>query len=255
MKFQIKKIAFIGCSHFSAFETGAGQGKDSWTWQLAEKFPHHLYRNYSIGGRGLEYFQWCIMDAKKWGANIVFVNKTYTGRWGLLGQFDENAPSEFVWDLHVIDSKWSEVYLKSAHVWGSQGSNHVNGNLAPYLKRSVETALDVVTEVSIANELRKSYEYEWYKIAPSMYNFDDFFLVHWAPDNEDYPESLSNFSDTTVVDMLRAEVGCNHEHELYPYGITLAEDDNHLTHKGHKLVLDKYILSSEKVRNALTSTE
>ena len=93
----MKKIAIIGCSHFASFTRGAGEAKDSWPWMMANEFPQHQYRNYSEGGRGMEYFQWCLIDAFHWGADIVFMNKTYTGRYNILGMFDSHAPEEIKW--------------------------------------------------------------------------------------------------------------------------------------------------------------
>ena len=65
------KIAIIGCSHFAVTEQPT-QGKHNWSYQLYRLYPHHQYRNYSMGGQGIEQFQWSLLDAKKWGAEASF---------------------------------------------------------------------------------------------------------------------------------------------------------------------------------------
>ena len=56
------KVAFVGDS-FSAYEQ-AGQQKNSWTYLLAKHFPQHTYFNYSLGGRGFDYYHMALLDAK-----------------------------------------------------------------------------------------------------------------------------------------------------------------------------------------------
>lgn len=250
---MVKKVAFIGCSHFAAFEKGAGQGINSWTWQLAQKYPVNLYRNYSVGGRGIEYFQWCLMHAKSWGANVVFVNRTYTGRWAILGEFDENANKDFVndWLIENHAPNWDEVYMNVSHCWGSGGSAHVNGQIDNHLVKPVNAALATFTENWATTELRRSYENYWYSVAPSLYNFDNLFVIDWAPREPE--DIISNVrTDTTVASLLINKFNAKHELDLWKYGVTIAADDNHLTHKGHKIMLEEYLLPCENVIKALT---
>ena len=70
------KIAFIGDS-FSAYRQD-GQFKNHWSWKLAQQFPQHEYYNYALGGRGVDHHQWCLLDAKKRGVDVVFINRTFT---------------------------------------------------------------------------------------------------------------------------------------------------------------------------------
>jgi hypothetical protein len=247
-----KKIAFIGCSHFAAFETGAGQGTDSWTWQLAQLYPGHIYRNYSVGGRGIEYYQWCIMHAKAWGADIVFLNRTYTGRWSIMGEYDEFANKDFVndWKIVTHTSNWDEAYLDVAHAWGSGGRYNINGHVADHISKPLNAAMQTITETWATTELRRSYENQWYRMAiANLYNFDHVFLVDWAGADD----IISNIrTDTSVVDMFLARFNIKKELDLWKFGITRAPDDNHLSHKGHNILLNDYILSSKQVIAALT---
>lgn len=259
----MKKIAFIGCSHFAAFETGAGQGTDSWTWQLAQRYPVHKYRNYSVGGRGMEYFQWCLMHAKDWGADVVFLNRTYTGRWSMMGEYDEHANSDFVnnWRIEKHSENWDEAYLDVAHAWGSGGENFICGHVAPYLEKKLKLCLSTITETWISTQLRHNYENQWYRLAPKLYNFEKLFVVDWAgPSQLNWAGSvldkdvISNINtEQCVEDLLKSKVGCSSHDDLWKYGITKSENDNHLTHKGHKMLLEEYILACEDVVNTLTT--
>ena len=260
-----KKIAFIGCSHFAAFEPGAGQGTDSWTWQLAQLYPGNIYRNYSVGGRGIEYFQWCIMHAKQWGADVVFLNRTYTGRWSIMGEYDEFANSDFVndWDIVTHSSNWDEAYLSVAHAWGSGGTHHINGHVADHISKPLNAAMQMITETWATTALRRSYENQWYRMTiANLYNFDNIFLVDWAGSSdisniESRRGSASDYvisnvrSDTSVVDMLLTKFNVRQEADLWKFGITCAADDNHLSHKGHSIMLHEYLLSNPAVIAAL----
>jgi hypothetical protein len=250
----MKKVAFIGCSHFAAFEPGAGQGTDSWTWQLAQRYPVHKYRNYSIGGRGIEYFQWCLMNAKSWGANVVFLNRTYTGRWAMMGEYDEHANTDFAnnWKIEKHSGNWEESYLDVAHSWGSGGNTDVAGHVDPYLEKKLKAALETITETWASTDLRRSYENQWYRQSTTFYNFENIFLVDWAGHSRDH-DIISNINtEISVVDMLKKKFDCDFELDLFKYGVTRAADDNHLSQRGHKIVLDEYILACEDVVNALT---
>ena len=77
------KIAFIGDS-FSAYHQ-TGQQKNSWTYQLSQQFPQHEYLNYACGGRGYDYYQWALLDAKLYhDVDVIFINRTFSHRVGKL---------------------------------------------------------------------------------------------------------------------------------------------------------------------------
>ena len=65
------KVAFIGDS-FSAYDQ-AGQQENSWTYLLSEKFPQHQYYNYAYGGRGYDYYQLCLLDAKIRNIDVIII--------------------------------------------------------------------------------------------------------------------------------------------------------------------------------------
>ena len=42
---------------------------------------------------------------------------------------------------------------------------------------------------------------------------------------------------------------------LYEFGIVISKEDNHLTYKGNKELLEDYILANKNVLNSLTSQD
>jgi hypothetical protein len=258
----MKKIAFIGCSHSStdpAYQENPNE-PINWTWQLSQRYPQHTYRNYARGGQGIEYFQWCIMHAKKWGADVIFINRTYTGRWAMLGAFnDEKQNFASDWHVQEITENFSEVDLKVTHAWGSGGDTNFSGGvISGFIKKSSRSILRFITNHWAITDLRKTYEDEWYRLCTTMYDFENVFLIDWT--GEFNEEIISNVrTDISVTMFLHNKLedttnsgGGNAA--LYKLGLVLSETDNHCTNKGHKIVLDEYILSNENVVKSLTST-
>jgi len=255
----MKKIAIIGCSHFASFQRGAGESKDSWPWLMANKFPQHQYRNYSEGGRGMEYFQWCLIDAFDWGADIVFMNKTYTGRYNILGMFDEFAPTKLNWNTKMVSDKphFEERHFETAYAWISGGQGHVNGSGPTFVIKEMEQALDTLAKYCLGTEVRNSYEEYWYTAQTKMNKFENFFLVQWGGDffngtNLDQKNFIGNVNKESVVSFMCNRFDIENEFHLYTNGITKSENDNHLTRKGAEVLLNEYLLMDENVKKALT---
>lgn len=255
-----KKIAFIGCSHFSAFNWDGHDGATSWTRQLAEKYPQHEYRNYSEGGRGLEYFEWCLFHVKDWEPDIVFLNRTYRGRWGILGAFDEHAGDKLEWEVTSYYDNWNEYALNAPYIWGTAHGVNVLGHCeTPLVERELKQAGDILVNHCYSSDIRDAWETKWYSMATKIYNFPNLFLLHWSPEYSFVDENglpkytlTCNIGDCTVVDFLIAHAGVEHEHELYNAGYTLGPEDNHLTKLGHQILLEEFILSQDDVIKALT---
>ena len=255
----MKKIAIIGCSHFASFTRGAGEKGSSWPWLMAKEFPQHQYRNYSEGGRGMEYFQWCLIDAFEWGADIVFMNKTYTGRWNILGMFDEHAPTEIHWHTQVVSQKpnFEERHLNSAYAWISGGQGHVNGAGPKFVIKEMEQALDTLAKYCLGTNIRKDYEDYWYSAQTKMNKFENFFLVQWGGDffngsNLDENKFIGNVNTQSVVSFMCNKFDVESEFHLYEKSVTKSPDDNHLTILGARVLLHEYLLADEKVKKALT---
>ena len=244
-------------------------GKDSWTWQMSQKYPQHQYRNYSEGGRGLEYFEWCMQDAKRWGADTVFLNRSYSGRWAFLldakndHDFDSKSYFKDLFDFHTepYGENWEEANLTVPYLWGN-----ISGRVE--VSSGCHTSKEVTGLIKMGQDLyknyystyaRRAYEDIWYTNILSNQLFDNLFVLHWSPEHNIWSKGpvpkttvTTNIGFETVIDFLKVYAGVNDEHELVEHGIEKSKDDNHLTFKGNKILLEEYILSQEDVIKALT---
>ena len=269
------KIAFIGCSHFAAHDV-PGQEKNNWTYQFYKKYPQHQYRNYSKGGQGIDHFQWHLLDAKIWGADIVFVNRTYMGRWAL--QFEANEPAEFDYQVQYSEDNWEEVSPIWDIAWGSVNSGPYMCWGRNTLQSTVETT-DIqryfesninfwkVQHTNHATQL--SYELKWYGNLHKLYNFDHLFLMDWNAHTHSSPnpEFKGEHSDieplsSTTWDIAVEQFFMKKHNDAHP-GVTLITDpkqipnwcvskhDTHFGPNANLLLLNEYILANPKVKKAL----
>jgi hypothetical protein len=261
-----KKIAFIGCSHLSATEVEC-QGKNNWTYQLYQKYPHHQYRNYSGGGKGIEHFQLALLDAKKWGADVVFMNRTYCGRWLMMAELSPIDPIGFQFEVFNNEDNWEELHLQSQALWGNVRqltANVSENNMYSWIKKLYNTVEILFKDHMAASETRRQYEWEWYSNVTKLYNFEHIFLIDWAQSshtkipaetNEDHLIS-SNVNDLAVVEWFCKKYNATGEsigeRPLYSFKVTISKDDNHLTHYGNNVLLEQYILANKNVTKALT---
>ena len=106
------KVAFIGDSYASYVQKG--QGKNSWTYLLAKHFPQHQYYNYAIGGRGYDFYQICLLDAKIRNIDVILINKTFSHR---VSELHGDDPHSFT--ATAIDDNYAyvmvETYNKPIH--------------------------------------------------------------------------------------------------------------------------------------------
>ena len=259
-----KKIAFIGCSHFAGLEQET-QGKNNWTFQLSQKFPQHEYRNYSKGGQGIQGFQLALLDAKMWGADIIFLNRTYLGRWQL--EFDV-AGHDFKFEkTNSIGTNWTEWIGDYSFMWGSTNSGptrHYGPNDIP---NSVE--INDVEKYFKQNEnfwraqycnnkFRADWELKWYSNVEKLYNFEHIFLIDWTRyshqvTNENGTDLPTRSSTTWDVDVETHFTKGLEENSYGRMGITISETDQHLNQHGNTRLLEEYILTNHKVKSALTT--
>lgn len=204
---QSKKIAVIGCSHLSVHDQPSQQ-KNNWSYQLYKKYPQHQYRNYSKGGQGIEQFQWHLLDAKKWGADIVFLNRTYPGRWAMLTQNTyEPGYGEFSYiaDDHTAESNWSEMLPKYEAFWGTVNGGIKYNRAAPdpgqwdkYDDTEAKSNLSAIEKVNpywrliSGSHVRLIWEIEWYSNVEKLYNFPHVFLMDWSADSHE-PDRAKSF--------------------------------------------------------------
>jgi hypothetical protein len=259
-----KKVAFIGCSHFAGLEQET-QGKNNWTFQLSQKFPQHEYRNYSRGGQGIQGYQLALLDAKMWGANIIFLNRTYLGRWQI--EFDV-AGHDFKFDkTNTIGNNWSEWIGSYPYMWGSTNSGPTMHYGSKDKMQDIE--LNDITEYFARNkdfwrvqhnntQLRTDWELKWYANVDKLYNFDHIFLLDWTRTSHqvtdengiDRPTLSSTTWDVDVETHFTKGDKLNSYGDM---GITISKIDQHLNRHGNQRLLEEYILTNHKVKSALTT--
>ena len=159
------KVAFVGDS-FSAY-VQTGQQKNSWTYLLAKHFPQHTYFNYSLGGRGFDYYHMALLDAKIREVDVIFTNKTFLHRTLQLVSDEEHN-----WEEQKIDDNYFHMELYNL-VWFSQhsGDNWVqvkSTNMPPdSVKRAIATSLQ---DKSTASHVTDYNEKLWNNM-DNLYNF------------------------------------------------------------------------------------
>lgn len=203
---QEKKIAFIGCSHLATHDQPTQQ-KNNWTYQLYQKYPHHQYRSYALGGQGIEQFQWHLLDAKKWGADIVFMNRTYLGRWAMLTQAEGNLCGEFeyVSNEKFEEDNWSEMLAMYECYWGTIKDDIRYKRAAPpapqqiyYDDSDARILCDKLNthqpywRLHSGSQTRLKWELEWYSNIERLYNFDNLFLLDWAAGSHQVPKEYAD---------------------------------------------------------------
>jgi hypothetical protein len=225
------KIGFLGCS-YSAYDQ-KNVYKDSWTYQLAQKFPQHQYYNYALGGRGIDYLQWCLLDAKEQDIDIIFVNTTYPERLGYLID-DIRTPSNFTFKDIAITENFKLRQLLSPHLWASGGILS-NGELSSY-----NNTFKQVVELQSVSENRKEYVKKFYKNFTKLYNFKNIILLNFVSEDK--------LKDPACVwHQMSKQFNVNSQEEFYYAGLILGLDDDHWSFKGNQWVLNNFVLNKETV--------
>jgi len=258
-----KKIAFIGCSHFAGLEQET-QGKNNWTFQLSQKFPQHEYRNYSRGGQGIQGYQLALLDAKIWGADIVFMNRTYMGRWQI--ELDVEGHEFKYYKTNSIGNNWTEWLPTFTFVWGSVSSgpsyhpgpadnrhNKIHAKIENYFKSNEEFWRVQHNN----NQFRLTWELQWYANVHNLYNFENLFLVDWSKhthelvDKETGKSTPTRSSTTWDIDVEGFFTNDNPSLKIEHRGLTVSSTDHHLNLHGNTRLLNEYILANPKVKKAL----
>lgn len=236
-----KKIAFIGCS-YSSYSDGDQTPGDSWTYQMRQKFPQHLYRNYARGGRGPDYFSWAILDAKKWNADIIFVNSTHPARGSFLIDGVNVKTTEFKWSEYTVDERYSVMRFDTSNIWVSASSVNIE-NMPIDINNHLTDIGNKMQQYSISSDQKQSYESNWYKMLPEIYNFGNIFVLNFTKFNNLYGQT-SNIQNQSVWDFLTSYFNCTIG-ELHDNDVCISFENDHWTWKGHKLILDEYVLTKE----------
>lgn len=235
----MKKVAFIGCSYSDYRQ--AGQQENSWTWNLAQRFPQNTYRNYARGGRGPDFFHWALVDAKKWRADVVFVNATHPGRISfIVSQTHENERE--TWQQENVTDNYSLMEFVSPHIWIAGGKANVMFANDDYTKKFAEQAALIMPTSSH----RERQDQDWYRQVTYLYNFPNIFLLNFDKRLIDYGNGSHGKSAWHLLMQVAERTNLDNV-ALYKSGLVLAPTDDHWTQLGNKIILENYILTPEVI--------
>ena len=238
-----KKIAFIGDS-FSAYWQDKVE-KNSWTYQLAQKFPQHQYYNYAIGGRGHDYYEWCLLDAKLRGIDIIFTNRTFKQR-----VFEVGSTGDFEFEEQKIDNNYSTLD-GPPHIWYSIHKNAGMFRNSPNdnFPKNVQSNITESLARKSVSDVYHSWNDKWYDNMDTLYNFEHIIKLELlrmvdkpqlrTAEVELYKQFIDEgewvFKKDTKVHMEIA----------FRNGLTVAPDDNHWSLFSNTCVLNNFILTEE----------
>lgn len=240
-----KKIAFIGCSYSAYYQDTS---VFHWTTQLVSRYPQHTYKTFAKGGQGPDYFRLCILEAKEWGADAIFVNTTYDGRHCVLvdAPSNEDHTPDYVWGQSEIHKNFYYSWLNDLNATWVSG-----GKPALSVKSSTKKLLNEFNLHVAASNTSKRYNHKWYKNLSKLYNFEKIWVLDFRKD----PPFILEHNSTNVWEVLKNYVPENSldQRIFAKHGICISDTDDHWTTKGHTLVLNSYVLN-EDVKNYLTQS-
>ena len=230
------KIAFIGDS-YSAYAQD-GQYKEHWSYKLAQRFPQHHYYNYALGGRGVDYHQWCLLDAKQRGIDVVFINRSFNHR---VAQLCSDNEFKFIED--IIDDNYSTLSVSAnTHIWYSIHSNNpVNTVPRHVFEKELSVALGDKS-VSMTNQ---DHNDKWFNNVDQLYNFKHIIKLELLPLVENSAQYQLKEAYNIQRKMFLKEETI--EEILLFYGLILSLEDDHWTPKANTWVLNNYILTQETI--------
>lgn len=230
------KIAFIGCSYSQVSDPN--QGKNNWTYQLYQKYQKHQYINYSKGGVGIDYQQWCLYDAKLQNVDVVFLTRSHPGRSALvIDKYNQETQIDF-FTSYSIEKNFVQRDVNLPYVWTSARSiGSTNTDTNSILKDFTEK----LKQIHSASINKWYMDQEWYLASPDLYNFKHFFVLDFSKKKASNPKfkCVSNIQHNTVWNLIDPQKHC------------LSETDDHWNYVGNQQVLNNYILT-ESIRNILT---
>jgi hypothetical protein len=246
------KVAFVGDS-FSAYEQ-AGQQKNSWTYLLAKHFPQHTYFNYSLGGRGFDYYHMALLDAKIREADVIFTNKTFLHRTVQLVSDEEHT-----WQEQKIDDNY--YHMELFHIcWYSQhsGNNWVQVKQSDMPPESVKKAIATSLQNKSTSTHYMNYNERWWNNMQNLYNFKHIVkleLLYHPWDHYPMPKfpktayaqlreqfgiekalyGIQKELEEEIIDKVRDDV-------LFNKGLIISPTDDHWSPLANKWVFDNYIM-------------
>jgi hypothetical protein len=244
------KIAFIGDS-FSAYRQD-GQFENHWSWKLAQQFPQHKYYNYALGGRGVDHHQWCLLDAKKRGVDVVFINRTFTHR---VAQQYSDDDCTFDIEFNEADNYFSMSLLH--HIWfsGHQSNTlpiHVMGNNAFH---PIAAEITASLKDKAMSEQNQQYNDQWFNNVDQLYNFKHIIKLELMPLVEN--SAQHQLHDAHDINRIMFEAGESEKFNkfstafknqiLLDAGLIYTLTDDHWSAKANTWVLKNYILTKETI--------
>lgn len=222
------QIAIIGCSYSAYSHTH--QEKNSWSYQLYQKFPQHTYYNYARGGRSIDYSLWCLLDAKMNNIDFVIMNRTYSWRAGMLADVTyDDSMNKFFFIEHQHDKNFYTKELGSNDYWRSNnGTKITKASPSGYKDIAKHDFLDQ----QAVSKHREDYVDKLYNNIDKLYNFKYFKLL-------EFMRNRPNLKDN-VWARIEQQFG----RQDY---FSIAKDDDHWTYEGNKWILENYILDKQTI--------
>ena len=231
------KIAFIGDS-YQAYEQDA-TFKNSWTYQLALLYPQHQFSNYAYGGRGYDYYQWALLDAKRKGIDVVFVNRTFNHRVAIM-----SVDEKFGFIIkQILNGNYTLLhppahYWISAHQSGINSEHNMNMEVPPSVKMAIYTTLKTI----MTSSQKHDYNDKWFDTVHELYNFKHIIPLELLRLDQPYINATDKLCQAHGVEIMNIEKGT-----MYDAGLTVSPDDDHWSLKAHTWVLNNYILTQETI--------
>ena len=230
------KIAFIGDS-YQAYEQTA-TFENSWTYQLALLYPQHQFLNYANGGRGYDYYQWALLDAKRKGIDVVFVNRTFNHRVAIIIDDEKfGFTSKQILNGNYTLMEPPSHYWTSAHQPGIQ-SEHNRVEVPLSIKKVMYTTMQTI---SISAQ-KHDYNDKWFDTVHELYNFKHIIPLELLRLDQPFINATDKVCQAHGIDIMNIEKGT-----MYDAGLTVSRDDDHWSLKAHTWVLDNYILKQETI--------
>ena len=255
------KVAFIGDS-YSAYDQ-AGQQENSWTYLLSEHFPQHQYYNYAYGGRGYDYYQLCVLDAKIRNIDVITINRTFNHR---SSQLISDQKHNF--NLEKISDRYFNLSFDNI-AWFSQHNDNttfLTDNIEEALPDTVKSSINVSLSNKALSGNQQHYNDKWYENMDLLYNFKHivkFDLLHdpnnnWNKGTLKLPSSynqsatkrvreafgIENKMQKFILDNKPSEPVASKQLDtlLFEADLSVSLEDDHWSPKANKWVFSNYIL-------------
>lgn len=253
------RIAIIGCSQSDqSYSRYDEENITVWPGLLAEKFPQHTYRDYAACGKGKDFFELCLLDAKMWGADTVILQTSFLGRHCLMfDDFINTITRKEVFKFNEVKSSqypdYSRMEFPVPHITSSSGSSGVHGcdteNVNKAFKVNTEQFSILLRSLISTSNANHTYQDAWYRNVSELYNFKHVFVMDFTNGGNDPSENYSNISDISMQQFMRKKTNKTLDSEARE--IVCIQNDGHYNQLGHSYVLE-YLLT-DKVTNVLTS--